>query len=87
MEDKKPFHIRKIFVTGNKRTKEDVLRHCLAPITSANSWHDVVHQLQVARLELQRLHRAGVFKSAQLLLDDAPEGGPPEPNACDLRVC
>ena len=78
-----PFRIRRVIVTGNTRTKDDILRLCLAPISSAATLEEVNHRLGEAALALQRL---GTFKSVRLLLDDAPEAGAPEPDACDLRV-
>ena len=78
-----PFRIRRVIVTGNTRTKDDILRLCLAPISSASTWEEINHRLQEAALSLERL---GTFKSVRLLLDDAPEAGAPEVDACDLRV-
>lgn len=77
------FRIRKVLVTGNKRTREDVLRSCLAPITTAKTWEEVQLRTLEANKELQRL---GIFKSVRFLLDDAPEAGHPQPGSCDLRV-
>ena len=82
-DDTPSLRVRQIFVTGNKRTKEDVIRFCLAPIASAKSLSEVQLRVLEANRELQHL---GIFKSIKFLLDDVPEGGSPEPGACDLKV-